>query len=312
MKAPQTVPTVVTLAEWLNAGRCPSETQYEAGRLFVELNQRTPETHTPEGQWRASNLAALRKTFGVVVLHGADEFRVLERIEVDADSISCLWRRDLYDGKAHPAEIRALDKLFKDLPKSNPTEDRKLYSPLDSLLTQWYDTPEPELPKRFPLDPVVQAWMESRGSGKLPAADISLKDYVPDWQRYRQDVRKAVEKDARELKGRDVHISIERATTANGKHGGLRSEDKIDLLVGLLRAADCQKHPGDCRLENQAPKTIRELIVQLGKLGDLDHSRIARAFASGGGRKYGDLRNLYSNRRTTTDGAGLTKSQVIR
>ena len=63
MKAPQTVPTLVTLAEWVNAGRCPPEALYEAGRLFVELRQRTPER--PELR---AILAALGAKYGTVGL----------------------------------------------------------------------------------------------------------------------------------------------------------------------------------------------------------------------------------------------------
>ena len=85
--------------------------------------------------------------------------------------------------------------------------------------------------------------------------------------------------------------------------GLLRAEDQVNLLVGLLRAADCEKHPGDCPLEKQAPEIIRRLIAQLGRLGDVDHGRVERAFgyALSGGKKYKDLRNMYGRWRRRTD-----------
>ena len=288
MKAPQTVPTLVTLGEWVNAGRCPPEALYEAGRLFVELRQRTPER--PELR-AILVLAALGAKYGTVGLWaGADEYRAFDRIEVNADSVVCRWRPWADEGRPHPAEVRAFDdwwrRTFPEWESQEPP-DSKYESSLDTLLTQWHDTPEAARPTRFPLDPVVLAWMERREfDSPVPSGELSLQDYIPSWQRYRQDVRRAVEKDTKEKNGKDVHTC---APAAHEKYGALRAEAGVDLLIGLLRAADCELHPGArettglshvkragiCPLEKR--QTIEALIVQLGRLGDVDHGRVERA-----------------------------------
>ena len=339
MRETETVSMPVTLAEWVNADHCPLDALYEAGRLFVELRERTPEDPR-----LAARLAPLKTKLGTdVQWAGADEggnVAALARIEVDADSILCLWRPWLKrEGSAHPDDRRALDNWWDSRREAMgwgtysdiPHFDRKYYSSLDSMVTQWYDTPETERPKRFPLDPVVRAWTEGGpvpNAGTQPAAEISLQDYLPHWQRYRQDVRQALEKDADETNGQDAHHAIERAFAPDmlvGLRNELRTtedrvgllvgllptENQVNLLVGLLRAADCEKHAGDCPLEEQATEFIKALIARLGTLGDLDHSRIERAFASGG-TNYHDLRNMYRNQRAKADGGGLTLPSATR
>ena len=68
------VPTPVALADWMNAGRCPTEALHEAGRLIVDLR-----------------LAARRAKLGKDVQwdRGEDYRPVLSRIEVNADRIEC-------------------------------------------------------------------------------------------------------------------------------------------------------------------------------------------------------------------------------
>ena len=82
------------------------------------------------------------------------------------------------------------------------------------LVKQYKATPEAERPKHFPLYPVVQAWIKSRDSGSpVPNADahpdceLSSEDYILAFQRYQQDVRQAVGKDAKEKNGQDVHTA---------------------------------------------------------------------------------------------------------
>ena len=169
MSETATVPMAVTLAEWVNADRCPLEALYEAGRLFVELRQRAPED-----RGLAATLAALRTKLGTDVRWaGAEEYRALARIAVDADRIVCQWRPWLkLEGPAHPTDLTDMANWWNSMPLAErpievdwddiPSVDRKYDSSLDTLIAQWYATPEPERPKRFPLDPVVQAWMESR------------------------------------------------------------------------------------------------------------------------------------------------------
>ena len=233
--------------------------------------------------------------------------RALDHIGVNADSIVCLWRPwASREGPAHPTDLSDMADWWNSIPLAErPIQaawdnlrhpDRKYYSSLDSLVTQWNATPEADRPKRFPVDPVVQAWLESQESdnpvpdaGTQPSGEISLQDYMPNWQRYRQDVRQALEKDA-EKNVEDAHTAFERANADRVKHHGeLRRDTQVDLLIGLLRAADCELDRDDCKAEKQATDVIRRLIAQLGRLGDVDHGRVERAFdyALGGGKKYG-------------------------
>ena len=330
MKEPQTFPTLVTLAEWVNAGRCPPEALYEAGGLFVELRQRTPEF--PE---LAERMAALSSKLGTDFRWGgAEEYRALDRIEVNANIVVCRWRPWVNEGRPpHPDDLKALEDFFRDWWKSLQTDwddlgddlcplgpgpthfkrrrprrmgddlgplDRKYELSLDTLLTQWHDTPEVSRPTRFPLDPVVQAWIESREPhNPVPNGELLLQDYIPSWQRYRQDVRQAVEKDAKEKNGQALHTVLNRAAPAHEKYGGLRAEDRVDLLIGLLRAADCELHRGDCPLERRQP-----VIARLGRLGDVDHGRVERALDAAQNRgKYGNvshLRETYRDQRRRT------------
>ena len=350
MRETRAVPTPDTLAEWVNADRCPLEALLEATRLFVELRQRTPKDPR-----LAATLVALRTKLGTDVQWGDAEsggghtlvelpdsedadvpeyaspvalraldhvaLRALDHIEVNADSIVCLWRPwASREGPAHPTDLSDMADWWNSIPLAErPIEadlddlqplDRKYESSLDSLVTQWYDTPERERPKHFPLDPIVQAWMKSRdpdspvlNAGDQSDGEVSLHDYIPHWQRYQRDVRRAVEKDAKEMNGQDVHTAFERANADQEKYGELRRENEVDLLIGLLRAADCEEHRRDCPLQQQAPEVIKRLIAGLGRLGDVDHGRVERAFdyALGGGKKYGDLHNMYRRRRRRTD-----------
>ena len=173
------------------------------------------------------------------------------------------------------------------------------------LVKQYKATPEAERPKHFPLYPVVQAWIKSRDSGSpVPNADahpdceLSSEDYILAFQRYQQDVRQAVGKDAKEKNGQDVHTALERVKGAREKHGELRTEDYVDLLVGLLRAADCERHQDPCSVAKRAAEYIKTLIALLDTLGDLEHGRVTRALDYAlGHEKYGkDLRRMYLNR----------------
>ena len=71
------IPTLVTLAEWVDARLCPTEALHEAGRLYIELK-----------------LAPLRATLGTDVRwDGEDDYQpALHKIEVKADGIWCGWR----------------------------------------------------------------------------------------------------------------------------------------------------------------------------------------------------------------------------
>jgi hypothetical protein len=303
-------PTPVTLAEWVNAGRCPPEALHEAGRLVIDLK-----------------LAAPRAKLGTDVRWaGAEDYRpALGRMEVNADSILFWWweyprtegwvaatdtdRSAMADWwNSMPLAERPIEADFDDLPR--PNRVIKNASSLDRLANQWNAAPEGERPEHFPLDPVVQAWIKNRDSGSpvlnadaQPDSELSLEDYIPDWQRYQQDVRQAVEKDAKEKNGQDVHTALERAAPTLAKYGELRTEDIVDLLVGLLRAADCELHQGACPIEKLATEYIKTLIAQLGRLGDLEHGRVHRALDYAEGReKYGtDLPTMYLNQRD--DGA---------
>ena len=276
--------TPVTLAEWVNSGRCPPEALREAGWLVIELK-----------------LAAVRAKLGTDVRWaGAEDYRpALDRMEVNADSIVCWWREDQqiegWDADADtdrsgmadwwnsmPLEERPIEADWENLRR--PKRVIKNTSSLDLLVKQYKATPEAERPKHFPLDPIVQAWIESQDSGSpVPNADaqpdceLSSEDFILAFQRYRQDVRQAVGKDAKEKNGQDVHTALEPAMGAREKHGELRTEDYVDLLVGLLRAADCQRHQDPCPVAKRAAEDIKKLIALLGTLGDLEHGRVTRA-----------------------------------
>ena len=347
------VPSPVALADWMNAGRCPTEALHEAGRLIVDLQ-----------------LAARRAKLGKDVQWGwAEDYRPeLGRIEVNADSVECeLWACPRIEGWdddtdtdpsgmadwwnsmpfEDPSELERLKNEWNAW-NSKPESERLKRFPLDSVLRAWtlmpfpkdFDemarpnrviedrwsldsltdlwnaVPEGERPKHFPLDPVVQAWIESRDSGSpvlnadsQPDRELSLEDYMPDWLRYQKDVGQAVKKDAEEKNGQDVHSAlVQLAVPARYKHSDLRTQDNVDLLVGLLRAADCELHQGACPIEQRAAEYIRKLIARLGRLGDLQHGRVLRALDyavdnAGGRKKYGDdLRRIYRNQRD--DGAG--------
>ena len=299
--------TPVTLAEWVNSGRCPPEALREAGWLVIELK-----------------LAAVRAKLGTDVRWaGAEDYRpALDRMKVNADSIVCWWREDQQiEGWDEDADADTDPSGMADWWNSMPLEERpieadwenlrrpkrviKNTSSLDLLVKQYNATPEAERPKHFPLDPVVQAWIESQDSGSpvlnadaQPDGEISSQDYLPGFQRYQQAVRQAVGKDAKEKNGQDVHAALERLGAVREKHGELLPEDYVDLLVGMLRAADCDRHQGACPVAKGAAEYIKTLIARLGMLRDLEHGRVTRALDYAlGHEKYGkDLLRMYLNR----------------
>ena len=302
------VPTLVTLAEWVDARLCPTEALHEAGRLHIELK-----------------LAPLRATLGTDVRWDReDDYQpALHKIEVKADGIWCGWRdhpkytedwdrpkpwRGMYDlWNSTPLAERPPIDIPDDRENPSPRPHGNLYHEqrVDELVDRWYAIPTAYRPHFF-LDPVVLAWVKSRRSGN-PIPSVSLEDYMPDFQRYWQDVRQVVERDAKEKNGQDVHTSLKRADAARYKHGELRTQDNVDLLVGLLRAAGCELHQGACPIEKHAAEYIRKLIARLGRLGDLQHGRVLRAlFYVDGRKKYpGDLRPMYVNLRRR----GLTRTR---
>ena len=89
---------------------------------------------------------------------------------------------------------------------------------------------------------------------------------------------------------------------AREKHGELRTEDYVDLLVGLLRAADCELHQDPCPVAKPAAEYIKKLIALLGTLRDLEHGRVTRALDYAlGHEKYGkDLLRMYLKQRAPT------------
>ena len=257
-------PSPVTMAEWVNAGSCPTEALHEAGRLFVDLK-----------------LASLRAELGTDVrwwARGEGYRPALDRVEVNADSIVFQWREErLLEGwDANPKTDRSgmsdwwnsrpfgedpiptdRSDLFKvdwnELPRQKRSRDIKRNSSLGTLVGLWDDTPETIRPAHFPLDPVVGALVGSR---------VSLRDYMPTFRRYQQDVRRAVDKDE-EMNGQDVHdVLLESMSPDSEKH---------DLLIGLLRA-------GAGPLEKDVGERIKNLIPKLGTLDDVNHGRVVRAF----------------------------------
>ena len=298
----------VTLAEWMNAGRCPREALREAGRLFIELG--LAETRAQVGgtdvRWAGANRSR----------------RSLDRLEVNADSIQCCWQDEQltedWDAAADadwsgvaawwnslPPRERPIhkpgckdlacacdvgvDALRRRRPKRVAKTDRL---PLGLLFRRWRALPAAERPD-FPLDPVVQSWT---------GGELSAEDYMPDFQRYQHDVREAVDKDAREMNGRDVPTVYESVAAALEKHGKTRTENEVDLLVGLVRAT------GGPQQEQQV---ITGLIGKLGRLEDIDHGRVRGAFDYALGKAEGKehsktLLNMYNNERQERAGAGLT------
>ena len=148
------VPTLVTLAEWVDSGVCPTEALGEAGRLHVELT-----------------LAPLRAKLGTDVrLDSAEDYRrALQKIEVKADGIWCGWG-------LHPTYTEDWDrpKLWRGFWNSIPLAERQLFdidipddrkNPLpaphgaeyeeqrvDELVGRWYATPEDYRPKHFQIN----------------------------------------------------------------------------------------------------------------------------------------------------------------
>ena len=141
-------------------------------------------------------------------------------------------------------------------------------------------------------------WQPRSERGRPAGCEISSQDYLPGFQRYQQAVRQAVGKDAKEKNGQDVHAALERLGAVREKHGELLPEDYVDLLVGMLRAADCDRHQGACPVAKGAAEYIKTLIARLGMLRDLEHGRVTRALDYAlGHEKYGkDLRRMYLNR----------------
>ena len=305
----------VTLAEWVNAGLCPREALREAGRLFIELG-----------------LAETRAQVGDTDVRwaGAKDYRrSLDRLEVNADSIECCWREEQltegWDATADAGGVAAWwnslsprERLihepgckdpycetcevdFDAIRRRRPKRVAKTHKlPLGLLFQRWSAIPAGERPD-FPLDPVVQAWIKNRDSGgpalnehAQPGGVLSAEDYMPDFQRYERDARQAVEKDAEEMNGQDVPTAYESAAAALEKHGKTRTE--VDLLVRLLRATGWEQHQ----------EVIKGLIARLGRLEDIDHGRVQRAFdyALGKAKGKNGLYKTYSNQRQERAGAG--------
>ena len=220
---------------------------------------------------------------------------------------------------AMPLAKRPIEADWDDLPRPKRVIKNASSVSLDLLAQQWNATPEAERPQHFPLDPVVQAWIKGRDSGSpvlnadaQPDGEVSSEDYMPAFQRYQQDARQAVEKDAKEKNGQDVHTALEHAIPAWEKHGELRTEDNVNLLVELLRATGCAQHQGTCPVAKRAAEYIKTLIAQLGPLRDLEHARVERAldYALGHGKYSKDLRRMYFKQRApTASRRGLTRTE---
>ena len=289
--------SLVSLAEWVNAGRCPPEALHEAGRLFIELS-----------------LAERRAKLGTDVRWAGakDRRRSLDRLEVNAGNIQCCWREEqLTEGwdAADEDDSSGLVAWWNSLtPRERPIHEPGCYDPycdtcevdldarlrrrpkrvnktqrlpLGSLFQRWSAIPAAERPV-FLLDPIVQAWT----GGKL-----SAEDYMPDLLRYERDVRQAVEKDAEDMNGQDAPTILESAKAALEEHGELPTGS--DLLVRLLRATGWE----------QQQLFITGLILKLGRLEDIDHGRVQGAFAYASGKAEGkpkalrDLLGTYRNQR---------------
>lgn len=279
------VPTLVTLAEWVDAELCPTETLEESGRLYFELTM----------------VAPLRPKFGTDVRRGeADKYKLaLHKIEVKADGIWFRWRynrkytedwdrskpwRGIYDlWNSIPLAERQLFDIDipddREKPRPDPHGNKYEERRGDELIDLWYATPAAYRPQHFFLDPVVLAWAKSRSGNPVPS--VSLEDYMPDFQRYLEDLRLVVEKDAKERNGQDVHTVLDRALAALEEQRELPPQEKIDLIVRLLRASDCQ-HRGACQKPSRA--LIEWMIKHLGRLPDLPHGRVQLALRNAGAR----------------------------
>ena len=301
----------VTLAEWVNSGHCAQEALNEAGRLYIELS-----------------LAGTRVQIGGTDIRwgGAKGYRrSLYRLEVNAASIQCCWQnKQLPEGwdAADPANLSDVATWWDSLPlRERPIHEQGCRDPdcetcdvkvdalrrpkrviktdrlaLGQIFRRWRVLPE-GVRADFPLDPVVQAWTRS---------DLLAEDYMPDFRRYQRDVWKAVERDAEEMNGRDVPAVYESVSTAaSKKHGKTLTEVEVDLLVGLLRAAGGPQ---------QEQKVITRLISELGRLEDVDHGRVQRAFdyALGTtGERTKTLRDTYDNERSGRTRTGIDGTEQI-
>ena len=272
----------VSLAEWVNADHCPQKALNEAGRLSIELS-----------------LAETRVQVGGTDVRwaGAKDYRrSLYRLEVNAASIQCCWQTkqltEAWDA-ADPTDLSGVAAWWNSLPlKERPIHalrrpkrviktDR---TRLRVLFRRWKALPAGGRPD-FPLDPVVQSWT---------GGELSAEDYMPDFQRYQQDVYEAVKKDAKERTGRDVPTIRESAET-DLKNGKTLTGVEVDLLVGLVRATGGPQ---------QEQKVIMRLISKLGRLEDIDHGRVQGAFdyALGtAGERGKTLRDTYNNERAETN-----------
>ena len=179
-------PSPVTLAEWVNGGFCPPKALHEVGRLFIDLEA-----------------ASQGVKFGTDVRWDLDDYDyrpALFSVEVNAGSIVFRWRaeepRIEWDDYYNPSVAEWLDSMpLEERPVSVDWNDQRRRvkrnyrledSSLDELVDWWNATPETMRPSQFPLDPVVGALVGSR---------VSLRDYLPTFQRYQQDVRRTVARD---------------------------------------------------------------------------------------------------------------------
>ena len=295
--------SLVTLAEWVNAGLSPPEALREAGRLFIELGLAETRAQVGDTDVRWAGAKDYRRSF--------------DRLEVNADSIECCWRleqltegwdaatdaagvaawwnslspreRPIHEPGCKDPDCETCEVDFDAIRRRRPKRVLKTHKlPLGLLFQRWSAIPAGERPD-FPLDPVVQAWT---------GGELSAEDYMPDFQRYERDARQAVEKDAEEMNGQDVPTAYESAAAALEKHGKTRAE--VDLLVRLLRATGWE----------QDQEVIKGLIARLGRLEDIDHGRVRRAFdyALGKAKGKNGLYKMYSNQRTGASRHGLTRT----
>ena len=159
--------------------------------------------------------------------------------------------------------VRALVKKLGKLPPLYRYE----VSSLAELVDLWNDTPETMRPAHFPLDPVVGAMVGSR---------VSLGDYLPTFQRYQKDVRRAVDSDE-EQNGQDMRkVLLESKGPDSEKH---------DALVGLLRAG------ADPFVEKHVRAAIENWISKLGMLDDVNHCRVKKALDYAIGSKRTNSKN---------------------
>ena len=131
--------------------------------------------------------------------------------------------------------------------------------------------------------PDEPARRDGTASGLSPKYAAALRA----WQAAHRAAQRAVEKDAEEKDRHDLVTVLERAQDAKEEHGEMRTEDAVDLLVGMLRANDGEMNE----------EYIKKLLSQFLKvpLGNQAHVRALRAFdaAARRGKRVKHLRRMY-------------------